>query len=77
MIVKVWDWRKDAERVLMLRLAANDSDGVDLVAVDEDGKRLPCGCLLRITREGKLDPCQNISNAIGIPLDANGSMLIV
>ncbi len=65
------DTTPEPETVVRLRLVKTCRD-IMLVAVDEDGKRLDGGNILRIDAYGAIVRCRNISSSFGFDIDENG-----
>lgn len=54
MILKVWEDNRTEEQIVYLRLFNDGTGNVYLKAVNEDGKPLRNGCILRISEHGTL-----------------------
>lgn len=65
MKLEIFGGKKATEDVLRLRLEHSDSD-VMLIAVDENGKKLPDGVILTIDRDGNLYRNRGINKDIPV-----------
>lgn len=74
MKLEIFVGKKDLEKVLRLKLEHSDSD-VWLIAVDENGKRLPDGVILTIYRDGTLFRNRAIGKDIPVKKTADGRIM--
>lgn len=77
MRIEAYGEPESAERVLRLKLQKSclEKDCVDLVAVDTKGKRIYCGTLLSITKDGVL-MCSTFAEGF-LPQDSNGRVRVI
>ena len=68
--MKVRMFSKKTEGVIFLKLEES-GDGVDLVAVDRDGVKLPGGLILSLDCSGLLR-YRGVETGLGFPLDSDG-----
>ncbi len=75
MKVRVYD-NPGGSEVLMLKLV-QDCNDVVLVAVDKNGEPLPCGRILIIRDNGRLELCSGVSATLGIRIDESSGAIFV
>ena len=69
---KVYKEKEKEEETVCLKLEGTGNQ-IDLIAVNEQGKRIACGRLLSIDSEGFCIH-RNINKGIGLPLGIDGSV---
>ena len=72
MNIEIFDNTKTVERTLRLALQKGYADGVTLIAVDTEGKRVSAGSLVTIRPDGTLHLCGSINRGLGLDLDSGG-----
>lgn len=73
LIVYKEDLTEGLRKVIRFRLS-EDSRGICLFTVDENGRRVQCGNILRITPEGYLSRSCGVNPDLGLPLDKEGQI---
>lgn len=71
MKLEIFGGKKETEDVLRLKLEYSDSD-VWLIAVNENGKKLPDGVILTINRDGTLYRNRSINKNIPVKKMCDG-----
>ncbi len=71
---KVPTEKKEPEFLLQLKQSGSS---VYLIMVDSDGKEIPSGWLLRITKDMRLERIDYINNQLGLPLDEKRQLKLV
>ncbi len=70
---EVFNSKTVAKSITYLALE-EDSGIVTLIIVDKKGKRVICGSVLSITKEGKLNKHPSVSAMYGLSLDKKGKI---
>ena len=57
---------------IQLKLVDREDGEVSVVAVDEDGERVPAGYLITFTPDGKIRRAKSVNDELGFSLDSMG-----
>jgi hypothetical protein len=75
MKLKVFEQEQEKEKEVILKLE-EWSDGIVLIAVDEDGNKVVRGKLLRLQNNGMIHLYRAIDTDLGFQLDSKGRIKI-